>query len=85
MISTIDPRFKSIEERLKHVRRVMPVVSGKGGVGKSLISTTLSLILARRGHKVGLLDLDFQGASDHVILGVEGIFPEEERGVICAR
>ena len=84
MIPTIDPRFKSIEERLKHVKRIMPVVSGKGGVGKSLISTALSLILARKGYRVGLLDLDFQGASDHVILGIKGeeISPEEEKGVI---
>ncbi len=65
------------------MRRVIPVVSGKGGgVGKSLVSTTLALVLAGgKGYRVGLLDLDFHGASDHVILGFEPKdFPEEEYG-----
>ncbi|AFL94690.1 hypothetical protein CL1_0482 [Thermococcus cleftensis] len=82
MIS-IDPRVKGIEGRLEKVKRIIPVVSGKGGVGKSLVSTTLALVLAEKGYKVGLLDLDFHGASDHVILGFEPEeFPEEEYGVI---
>ena len=80
---TIDPRVKGIEGRLEKVKRIIPVVSGKGGVGKSLVSTTLALALAEKGYKVGLLDLDFHGASDHVILGFEPKeFPEEEYGVI---
>ncbi|ASJ08706.1 ATP-binding protein [Thermococcus siculi] len=80
---TIDPRVRGIEGRLEKVKRIIPVVSGKGGVGKSLVSTTLALALAEKGHRVGLLDLDFHGASDHVILGFEPKeFPEEEYGVI---
>lgn len=79
----IDPRIKAIEARLEKVKRVIPVVSGKGGVGKSLVSTTLALVLAEKGYKVGLLDLDFHGASDHVILGFEPKeFPEEDRGIV---
>ncbi|NJE62256.1 Mrp/NBP35 family ATP-binding protein [Thermococcus sp. 21S7] len=79
----VDPRVKGIEGRLEKVKRIIPVVSGKGGVGKSLVSTTLALVLAEKGYKVGLLDLDFHGASDHVILGFEPKeFPEEEYGVI---
>ncbi len=79
----IDPRIKAIEARLEKVKRIIPVVSGKGGVGKSLVSTTLALILAEKGYKVGLLDLDFHGASDHVILGFEPKeFPEEDRGIV---
>ena len=79
----IDPRIKAVEARLKKVKRIIPVVSGKGGVGKSMISTTLALVLARKGYKVGLLDLDFHGASDHVILGFEPKeFPEEDKGVV---
>lgn len=79
----IDPRVKAIEGRLEKVKRIIPVVSGKGGVGKSLVSTVLALSLAERGYKVGLLDLDFHGASDHVILGFEPKeFPEEDRGVV---
>jgi len=79
----IDPREIAINARLEEVRRIIPVVSGKGGVGKSLVSTTLALALAEKGHRVGLLDLDFHGASDHVILGFEPKeFPEEDRGVV---
>ena len=79
----MDPRIKGIEIKLSDVSRIIPVVSGKGGVGKSMISTTLALALSRMGYSVGLLDLDFHGASDHIILGFhpEG-FPEEEKGVI---
>jgi len=79
----IDPRIKAIEARLEKVKRIIPVVSGKGGVGKSMVSTILALVLAKKGYKVGLLDLDFHGASDHVILGFEPKeFPEEDRGVV---
>lgn len=79
----IDPRIKAIEARLEKVKRIIPVVSGKGGVGKSMVSTILALVLAKKGYKVGLLDLDFHGASDHVILGFEPEeFPEEDRGVV---
>jgi len=79
----IDPREIAINARLEKVKRIIPVVSGKGGVGKSLLSTTLALALAEKGHRIGLLDLDFHGASDHVILGFEPEkFPEEDKGVV---
>lgn len=82
-MNAIDPREIAINARLEGVRRIIPVVSGKGGVGKSLVSTTLALVLAEKGYKVGLLDLDFHGASDHVIFGFEPKeFPEEDRGVV---
>jgi ATP-binding protein involved in chromosome partitioning len=82
-MNAIDPREIAINARLEGVKRIIPVVSGKGGVGKSLVSTTLALVLAEKGYKVGLLDLDFHGASDHVILGFEPKeFPEEDRGVV---
>lgn len=82
-MNAIDPREIAISARLEKVKRIIPVVSGKGGVGKSLVSTTLALVLAEKGYKVGLLDLDFHGASDHVILGFEPKeFPEEDRGVV---
>lgn len=77
-----DPRIGIIEERLKGVNRIVAVSSGKGGVGKSLIASTLALTLAKRGYKVGLFDLDFTSPSTHVILGVEGLQPKEEKGII---
>jgi len=77
-----DPRIGIIEERLKGVNRIVAVSSGKGGVGKSLIASTLALTLAGRDYKVGLFDLDFTSPSTHVILGVEGLQPREEKGII---
>lgn len=77
-----DPRIAIIDARLKGIRNIVAVSSGKGGVGKSLIASTLALTLARKGYKVGLFDLDFTSPSTHVILGVEGLQPKEEKGII---
>jgi ATP-binding protein involved in chromosome partitioning len=77
-----DPRTTIIAERLKGVGRVLAVSSGKGGVGKSMVATTLALLLAKRGCKVGLFDLDFTSPSTHLILGVKGVQPKEEKGLI---
>jgi len=77
-----DPRIGIIDERLKEVNKIIAVSSGKGGVGKSLIASTLALTLARRHYKVGLFDLDFTSPSTHIILGVEDLKPREEKGII---
>jgi len=77
-----DPRLAVIEKRFEKVGKIIAVSSGKGGVGKSIVATSLALDLKNRGHKVGLLDLDFTSPSTHVILGVEGLYPEEEQGII---
>ena len=77
-----DPRITIIGERLKEISKIVAVSSGKGGVGKSLIASTLALTLARKGYKVGLFDLDFTSPSTHIILGVEGLQPKEEKGII---
>lgn len=78
----VDPRVSVISERLKPVRNIIAVSSGKGGVGKSLTASTLALVLARRGYKTGLFDLDFTSPSTHIILGVGGVKPREEKGII---
>ncbi len=79
----LDPRAEAIEDMLKNIGRIIAVVSGKGGVGKSLISVGVALLTSKRGYSTGLLDLDFHGASDHIILGFHpDDFPEEENGVV---
>jgi ATP-binding protein involved in chromosome partitioning len=78
----VDPRTSIINERLKSVSRVIAVSSGKGGVGKSLVATTLALALVKKGYKVGLFDLDFTSPSTHVILGVEDLQPKEDKGIL---
>jgi ATP-binding protein involved in chromosome partitioning len=78
----MDPRTTVINERLKRINRIIAVSSGKGGVGKSLVATTLALTLARRGCKVGLFDLDFTSPSTHLIMGVKDAQPKEDKGIV---
>jgi ATP-binding protein involved in chromosome partitioning len=77
-----DPRLSIIERRFRPVRRILAFASGKGGVGKSCCSSTAALLLAKGGMKTGLLDLDFHGASDHLILGIDPGLPGEKGGVL---
>jgi ATP-binding protein involved in chromosome partitioning len=76
-----DPRLAIIPGRFDDVKRIIAVSSGKGGVGKSMLAVALALALRDAGKQVGLLDLDFTSPSTHVILGVEGLYPEEEKGI----
>lgn len=78
----VDPRISVINERLKAVENIVAVSSGKGGVGKSLVASTLALTLAKKGCKTGLFDLDFTSPSTHLILGVKEVQPEEDKGII---
>ncbi len=79
----MDPRTSVIDKRLAKIKKIIAVASGKGGVGKSLVASTLALILAKKGKKVGLLDLDLYGPSSHIILGLKRFrFPEEEKGIL---
>jgi len=78
----MDPRLEIIDKRLENIKRLVAVSGGKGGTGKSLFASTLALTLSELGYKVGLLDLDFCGPSTHIILGIRGIYPEEEKGII---
>ncbi|CAH2037083.1 unnamed protein product, partial [Iphiclides podalirius] len=57
---------------LESVKCIILVLSGKGGVGKSTVSTQLALTLKEKGFKVGLLDIDLCGPSVPYILNLEG-------------
>lgn len=61
-----------ITERLKKVKNIILVLSGKGGVGKSSVSAQLAFALASKGLEVGLLDIDICGPSIPRMLGLEG-------------
>jgi len=77
----MDPRAAAVDDRLAGVDRIVAVTGSKGGIGKSVISTSLALAWADEGRRVGLFDLDFTSPSDHVILGAAGHFPAEDFGV----
>lgn len=79
MKELIDPRIEAIRNRFSRIRYTVIVASGKGGVGKSLIASTLSLLIAQRKYSVGLLDLDLHGPITPLIFDLEQAEPEESR------
>lgn len=58
------------DSRPAHVRRVVAVASGKGGVGKSTVAINLACAMAQQGWRVGLLDADVYGPSAPTMLGL---------------
>ena len=58
-----------------HKATIIPIASGKGGVGKSFISGNLAIALAELGQRVVVADLDFGGANLHSMLGLPNRFP----------
>lgn len=59
-------------------RRIIAIGSGKGGVGKSTLTTNLAVALKRMGVKVGVVDADIYGPSQPKLLGLEGRKPEAQ-------
>ncbi|MEO7046622.1 MAG: Mrp/NBP35 family ATP-binding protein [Ferruginibacter sp.] len=60
---------------LSGVKNIIAIVSGKGGVGKSTVAANFALALADGGAKVGLMDADIYGPSQHIMFGIRGERP----------
>ena len=79
--------FRAPANGLSHIGKVIAVVSGKGGVGKSLVTSSLAVAMRRMGKKVGVLDADITGSSIPAAFGVHtkaegselGIYPAETK------
>ena len=75
---------------LSNIKKVIAVVSGKGGVGKSTVTSMLAVAMAREGKRVGVLDADITGPSAPTAFGVtecqganaDGLYPALTRGGI---
>lgn len=66
------------------VKKVIGVVSGKGGVGKSLVTAMLSVLMNRKGYKTAVLDADITGPSIPKMFGIHSRAEADEKGIIPA-
>jgi len=73
MISrALQESLERIRRKMENIRFKIAVMSGKGGVGKSMVSTNISVAFSLMGFKTAILDSDFHGPSIPKMLGVEG-------------
>ena len=79
-----EPRITEAQ-KASHIDKVIAVMSGKGGVGKSSVTGMLAVSLTRQGYKVGILDADITGPSIPKIFGVTGKVEVNPAGIIAPR
>ena len=78
------PDFRAPANKHSNVKRVIGVVSGKGGVGKSMITSLMAVTMRRRGHNAAILDADITGPSIPKSFGVHGMLSACDDGIIPA-
>lgn len=78
-----DSLIEALNE-LSNVKHVIGVVSGKGGVGKSLVTSMMAVNMQRKGYKCAILDADITGPSIPKAFGVKGNIEGDEHGLIPA-
>ena len=67
---------------LNQISHILAVMSGKGGVGKSLVASLAAVALKRRGYEVGILDADITGASIPKMFGIDARPAGSESGIL---
>ena len=73
--------FEAPANPLSHVGKVIAVVSGKGGVGKSLVASSLAVAMQQRGKQVGILDADITGPSIPKAFGLHQRATADDNGI----
>ena len=72
VVQQITEQTRQVTARMAGIKNKVVVMSGKGGVGKSMTTVILALALARQGHRVGLLEVDLNGPCVPRMLGRHG-------------
>jgi ATP-binding protein involved in chromosome partitioning len=72
VVQQITDQMRQVQARMAGIQHKLVVMSGKGGVGKSMTTVNLALALARQGARVGLLDVDLNGPCVPRMLGMTG-------------
>lgn len=81
----VSEEFESLlvdQNQFSDIKKVIGVISGKGGVGKSLITSMLATGMMKRGKEVGILDADVTGPSIPKSFGIDSKAKIDERGII---
>ena len=78
------PDFSAPANASSHISKVIGVVSGKGGVGKSLVTSLMSVLMRRRGYSVAILDADITGPSIPRAFGVHEKLYGSDEGILPA-
>ena len=74
--------FSVAPHPLSHVKKVIGVVSGKGGVGKSMVTSLSAVAMQKAGYKTGILDADITGPSIPKAFGIDGRAFGNEEGIV---
>jgi len=82
-VKSVAVSFEEISPKgINNVKHVIAIMSGKGGVGKSLVTGLTAIALRRQGHSVGILDADITGPSIPKIFGIKGNPEGNENGFL---
>jgi Mrp family chromosome partitioning ATPase len=80
-----DTDFRESPHELSNIKKIIGIVSGKGGVGKSLVTSMLAVLLNRRGYKTAILDADITGPSIPKMFGIKAKAQGDDFGLFPVR
>jgi Mrp family chromosome partitioning ATPase len=76
--------FRIHLDEMSHIKKTIAIISGKGGVGKSMVTSMLAVTMQRFGHKTAILDADLTGPSIPKMFGVREKIQQSDFGLLPA-